>query len=101
MDVRGLRLALQGPQPASRLPLDVERPIEVVLRALELQLRAAAALSMFAEPRRLLDEETPLTGLGVGDLLDAALADHRVHLATEVGVGERLDHVDEPAARSV
>ncbi len=33
--------------------------------------------------------------------LDPALADHRVHLAPEVGVGERLEHVGEPAAGAV
>src|SRR5206468_7935616 len=101
VDVGGMRLALQRPQPASRLPLHVERPVEVVLRALELQLGTATTLSVLAEPRRLLDEEPPLARLRVDDLLDSSLADHRVHLATQVGVRQRLDHVHESAARPV
>ena len=43
-------LALQRPQPAARLALDVERPVEVVLGALELQLRPAAALACLPSP---------------------------------------------------
>ena len=93
MDVGGLRLALQRAQPAARLALDVEGPVEVVLGALELQLGAAAALAVLAEPGGLLDQQAAVARLGVDDLLDPALADHRVHLAAEVRVGEHLDHV--------
>ena len=57
VDVGGLRLALQRAQPAARLALDVERAVEVVLGALELQLGAAAALAVLAEPGRLLDQQ--------------------------------------------
>ena len=39
--------------------------------------------------------------LGVDDLLDPALADHRVRLAAHVRVGERLEHVGEAAAGAV
>ncbi len=101
VDVRGLRLALQRAQAAARLAFDVERPVEVVLRALELQLRPAAALAVLAEAGRLLDQQTALARPGVDDLLHAALADHRVHLVAEVRVRQRLDHVDQPAARAV
>ena len=48
----GLGLALERPQPRARLALDVERAVEVVLRAVELELRAAAALAVLAEARR-------------------------------------------------
>ena len=97
----GLRLALERPQPRARLALDVERAIEVVLRALELELRAPAALAVLAEPGGLLDEQPALARLGGHDRLDAALRDDRVHLLAEAGVGEDLEHVDEPAARAV
>ena len=83
------------------LALDVERAVEVVLGALELQLRAAAALAVLAEPGGLLDQQPALARRREDDLLDPALADHRVHLAAEVGVGERLDHVGEPGAGAV
>ena len=52
-----LGLALERPQPRARLALDVERAVEVVLRALELELRAAPALAVLAEAGRLLDEQ--------------------------------------------
>src|SRR6187549_1529508 len=99
--LRRFGLALQRSQPRPRLALDVERPVEVVARRAQLQLGAAAAFAVLAEPRRLLDQQPPLARLGVDDRLDPALADHRVHLAAEVGVGEDLDDVDEAAASAV
>src|SRR5262249_44897234 len=97
----GLRLRLQRPQVAARLALDVEHAREGVARWLELELRAAAALAVLAEPGGLLDEQPALARLRMHDLLDLALADHRVHLAAEVRVGEHLEHVGEPAAGAV
>ena len=97
----GLGLALERTQPAARLALDVERAIEVLLCALQLQLRAAAALAVLAETCRLLDQQAPIARLGGHDALDAALRDNRVGLLAETGVGEHLDHVDQPAARAV
>ena len=101
LDIRRLRLALQRPQPAARLALHVERPVQVLLGALELQLRPPAAFPVLAQAGRLLDEQPPVAGLRVDDLLHPPLADHRMHLAAEVRVGEYLDHVDQPAARPV
>ena len=46
VQLRGLGLALERPQPRARLALDVQRAIEILLRALELQLRAPAALAV-------------------------------------------------------
>ena len=94
-------LALERAQARARLALDVERAVEVLLRALELQLRAAAALAVLAEPRRLLDQQAPLARLGGDDRLDPALGDDRVGLLAEARVGEHLDHVAEPAAGAV
>ena len=45
------------------------------------QLSAAAALSMLAQAGRGLNQQAPVAGLGVDDLLHPPLADHRVHLA--------------------
>ena len=101
MQLGRLGLALQRPQPRARLALDVERAVEVVLRALELELRAAAALAVLAEPGGLLDQQPPVARLRVDDRLDPALRDDRVHLLAEPGVGQHLEHVDEPAAGAV
>ena len=75
-----LGLALQRPQARAGLPLDVQRAIEVVLRALELELRAPASLAVLAKPRGLLDQQAPVPRLRCDDRLDAALRDDRVHL---------------------
>ena len=56
---------------------------------------------MLAEAGRLLDQQSPLARSRVDDLLDPSLADHGVHLVAEVGLGQRLDHVKQPAARAV
>ena len=96
-----LGLALERAQARARLALDVERAVEVVLRALELELRAAPALAVLAEPGGLLDQQPPVARLGGDDRLDAALRDDRVHLLAQAGVGEHLEHVDQPAARAV
>src|SRR2546423_14284820 len=97
MDVGGVRLALQRPEARPGLARNVERTIEVVLRSLELQFGTPSPLSVLAEARCLFDQQAPLGRARVDDLLDPPLADHRVHLASEVGIGEGLDDVDEPA----
>ena len=89
----GLGLALERAQARARLPLDVERPVEVVLRAVELELRAAAALAVLAEPGRLLDQQPPVARLGGDDRLHAPLRDDRVHLLAQAGVRQQLEHV--------
>jgi hypothetical protein len=101
MKLRGLGLALQRPQPRAGLALDVQGPRQVVLRALQLQLRAPPPLAVLAEPGRLLDQQPPVARLRVDDRLDAPLRHHRVHLLAEPGVGQDVDDVDEPAARAV
>src|SRR5947209_10854404 len=78
--LRRLGLALERPQAAARLPLDVERAVEVVLGADNLQLGTAAALAVLAEAGGLLDQQPPVARLGRHQRLDAALRDHRVHL---------------------
>ncbi len=101
MQLRGLGLALERAQPRPGLALDVEGAVEVVLRALELELRAAPALAVLAQPGGLLDEQAPVPGLGGDDRLDAALGDDGVHLLAQAGVREHLEHVDQAALRAV
>src|SRR5439155_18225874 len=101
VQVRRLGLALERAQPRARLALDVERAVEVLLRALELQARAPAALAVLAEPRRLLDQQAALARLGRDDLLHAALRYDRVRLLAQPGVRQSLDHVGQPAAGAV
>ena len=73
MQLGSFRLALERTQAASRLSLDVQGAIEVLLRALELQLRPAPALAVLAEPGRLLDQQPPVARLGGHDRIDAPL----------------------------
>ena len=101
MQLGRLGLALERPQPRARLALDVQRAVQVVLRALELELRAAAALAVLAEPGGLLDQHPPVARLGGHDRLHAALGDDRVHLLAQPGVRQQLHHVGQAAARAV
>src|SRR5439155_13029174 len=96
-----LRLPLQRPQPRASLALHIQRPVEVLLCALQLQPRAAPALAVLAQAARLLDQHAALARLGGDDLLDPALGYDRVRLLAQTGVGQRFDHVGEPAARAV
>ena len=101
MQLRGLGLALERAQPRPRLALHVQGAGEVLLGALELELGAAAALAVLAQPGGLLDEHAPVARLGEHDGLHAALRDHRVHLLAQAGVGQDLDHVGQAAAGAV
>src|SRR5207253_3088648 len=101
VQLRGLGLALERSQAAARLALDVQGATEVLLRALELQLGATAALAVLAQPGRLLDQQPPIARLGGHDRVDPALRDDRVALLAEPGVREHLDHVGQPAARAI
>ena len=96
-----LRLALERTQARARLAFNVERAVEVLLGALELQLGAPSALAVLAEPGRLLDQQTAVARLGGHDRLDPALRDHRVRLLAEARVREQLEHVHEAAVRAV
>ena len=98
MQLGGLGLALERPQPRARLALDVERSVEVVMRALQLELCATPALAVLAQSGRLLDQQPALTRLGGDQRLDPPLGDDRVHLLAQAGIGQQLEHVDQPAA---
>ena len=98
MQLGGFGLALERAQARAGLALHIERSIEVVLGARELQLRPAPALAVLAESGGLLDQHPAVARLGGHDRLDPALGDDGVHLLAESGVRQHLDHVDQPAA---
>src|SRR5947209_5166597 len=70
VQLRGLGLSLERPQPGPGLALDVERAVEVVLGTDQLQLRATAPLSVLAEPGGLLDQQAAVARLGGHQRLD-------------------------------
>jgi hypothetical protein len=88
------RLQRQGPQPLLHLGLDVQRALDLDPDARELQLGAMLAPLEAAETGGFLEQLTALLRLRAEDLLDAPLADDRVHPAAEPEVGEQLDQVD-------
>jgi hypothetical protein len=69
----GLGLALERPQPRPGLAFNVEGAIEVVLGAGQLELGAAAALAVLAQAGGLLDEQAAIARLGGDQRLDTAL----------------------------
>jgi hypothetical protein len=89
-------LERQRPEPLPYLVLEISRALHLDLDAGKLQLRAVATLLEAAEAGGFLDERAPVGGLRAEDLLDPALADHRVELCAEADLGEELDDV-EPA----
>ncbi len=95
------RLERKRAQALLDLGLEVARPLDVLRHPGELQLGAVPAPLEAAEPGGLLDELAPLLGLRAENLLDAALADDRPHLAAEAHVREQLDEIRAPHRRPV
>src|SRR5262249_44907354 len=85
------RLQRERSQPLLHLGLDVARSLDLDPDAGELQLGAMLPPLEAAEAGGFLQQLTALFGLRAEDLLDAALADDRVHPAAEPEVGEQLD----------
>ncbi len=96
-----LGLSLERLESRARLSFDVKRAIEILLRAVELQLSLAPAAAVLSETRRFFDEHLAVTRLRSDDRLDPPLGDHRVHLPAEPGVRKDFEHVREPAACAV
>ena len=96
----GLGLALERPQPRPGLAFDVEGAVEIVLGTGQLELGAPAALAVLAQPSRLLDEQAPIARLGGDQRLDPSLRDDRMHLLAQPGVRQELDDVDQATASS-
>jgi hypothetical protein len=99
--LRRRRLERERPQTFAHLLLDVAGALDLELDAGELELGAVAALLEGAETGGFLDEGAPLGRLRAQDLLDPALADNRMELGSEAGVGEDLDDVHAPHSRAV
>ena len=98
----GLGLALQRPQPRARLALDVERARRgsPAVRS-SLSCARRRRLRCLPSPAASSISSAAVARLRVDDRLDPALRDDRVHLLAEAGVGEHLEHVHEPAAGAV
>ena len=90
------RLERERAQALLDLGLEVAGALDVGRHPRELQLGAVPAPLEAAEAGGLLDEPAPLLGLRAEDLLDAALADDRAHLAAEADVREQLDEIGAP-----
>ena len=86
-------LQRQRAQALLDLGLEVPGALDIDRDSGELQLRAMAAPLEPSQAGGLLDELAPLLGLRAEDLLDAALADDRAHLAAEPDVGQQLDQI--------
>ena len=103
----GLRLPRDLRLPAERLELAADLPREVVesrqvgLHPLELAEGALLATAVLEDPGGLLDEAAPLLGRRAQDVVEPALADDDVHLASEPGVAQELLHVEQAAGRAV
>ena len=94
----GSGLQRERPEPLLDLVLEVARALDVDRHTRELQLRPVPAPLEAPQPGGLFDKEPALLGLRAEDLLDAALADDRAHLAAEADVREQL-HEIRPADR--
>ena len=89
-------LQLQRAQPRRQLALQVAGARQGVLDAAHLAQRPVPPALVLAEPGGLLDQPAPVGGPREQDLLDLALPDHRVQLAPQPRVGQRLLHVQAP-----
>ena len=99
--LRSGRLQRERAQALLDLGLEVARTLDVDRDPGELQLRPVPSPLEAPEPGGLLDELAPFLGLRAEDLLDAALADDRAHLAAEPDVGEQLDEIRAAHRRAV
>ena len=95
------RLQGERSQALLHLCLDVARALDLDRDARELQLRPVLAPLEAAEPGRLFEQCPSLLRLRPEDLLDAALADDRVHPAAEPEIRQQLDEVDAPHGGAV
>jgi len=88
-----LGLSLQLDDLVAQLVADVLDPGEVLAGVGEAVLGLAAALLVFGDAGRLLEEEAQLLGLGLDDARDHALLDDGVGARTQAGAHEKVDHV--------
>src|SRR5205823_478952 len=99
--LRRSRLQRQRTQALRNLRLEIARTFDLLRHTGELQLGAMAPALEAPEPRRVLDERTPVDGARREDRLDLPLADDRACAGAETDVGEKLDDVQPPDLRAV
>ncbi len=98
---RLLGLALDRVDLAPDLAEHVAHPQQVLLGRLDLRLRLPPARLVLADPRRLLDQDAALLGLGGDDLGDLPLLHDRVALGADAGVAEEVVDVAQATGRLV
>jgi hypothetical protein len=96
-----LRLALERPQLATDLTLEVLQPEQVLLAGLEATLGPLAPAAELENPGSLLDHHAPILRARLQHSVELALADDHVLLPADAGVGEQLLDVEQPAGRPV
>ena len=76
---------------------DIADALEILAGRVELSLRLASLLLVTRDPRRLLDEDPSLPGLGGQDVVQAVLIHEGVGLGIDAGTGEEILDVPKPA----
>ena len=96
-----LCLALEWPELAADLPLQVLQSEEVLLAGLEAALGALAPASVLENPGGLLDHHATILRARLQHGVELALADDHVLLTADAGVRKQLLDVEQPARRPV
>ena len=96
-----LGLALEWTDLAAHLAHQVPQPFEVLLGGGQPAFGPLPAPAVLQDPRRLLDDGSPVFGTGVQHGVELALADDHVLLATDAGVAQQLLDVEQPAGCAV
>ena len=81
-------LLFERPNLAPNLAQQVLEAVEVLLGGGQAALGPLLALAVLEDPGRLFDDRPPILGLGVEHVVDPALGDDDVLLATNTGVGK-------------
>ena len=96
-----LGLAAQRLELSAQLGRQVGQPGEVRRHRVELADRLLLALAVLEDACGLLDERAPVLRPRLEDLVELALTDDDVHLATDARVGEQLLHIHQTATGAV
>lgn len=96
-----LSLSLQGAQVGPGLPLHIKGTVEVLPRAVELELGTPAPAAVLTKSRCLFNQKAPVSWLGSDDCFDATLANDRMAFLAKPTVGENLENIAHPASGSI
>ena len=87
------------------LPVELAQHVvdaqQILARALHLALRLRLAAAVQGRAGGFFDEQAPIFGLGVDELLDTSLLDDRVGFRADAGAEEELGDVLQAAGRLV